>query len=291
MQGYHRSAALTGVAVVVVWAALMVPLPAQGGRAGGAGTPSPRPAPRLHDGTINFGSTAEERGVWAAPDPRLLIAESPDETPTRDRRLPTTGVPKPRRSEVPFQPWARELFLWRQGNEIEPYTRCKPAFGIRFIGAPYGTDITHVPEQKRLYITVTGGPHTFRPIYIDGRPHPKDLDSSYYGHGVGRWEGDTLVIDTVGYNERSWIDRNGVVTTEQLHTIERLSRPDFDTLRYELTIDDPGAYTAPWTSTVFLRWVAGEEQFEFVCQDGNLAPQLSIGGENVPIDRKSEIVP
>jgi len=288
MPGHCRAVALTATAILAVSSTLVAPTFAQDGRATG-----PRPAPRLPDGTINFGSTAQERGVWAAPDPRLIVAESLAETPTRDRnaKLPPADVPKPMRRDVPFQPWARELFLWRQQNEIEPYTRCKPAFGIRLLGTPYGTDITHVPEQKRLYITVTGGPHTFRPIYMDGRPHPPDLDPSYYGHGVGRWEGDTLVVDTVGYNDRSWIDRNGVVTTEQLHTVERLSRPDFNTLRYELTIDDPSAYTAPWTSTVILRWVPGGEQFEFVCQDGNLAPQLSIGSENVPIDRQSVIVP
>jgi hypothetical protein len=289
MSDHRRGAGLIATGILVVSSALVAPLFAQGGRATGP----LRPAPRLPDGTVNFGSTAQERGVWAAPDPRLIIAESLDETPTRDRNAspPPDDVPKPRRRDVPFQPWARELFLWRQQNEIEPYTRCKPAFGIRLLGTPYGTDITHVPEQKRIYVTVTGGPHTFRPIYIDGRLHPPDLDPSYYGHGVGRWEGDTLVVDTVGYTERSWSDRNGVVTTEQLHTVERLSRPDFNTLRYELTIDDPGAYTAPWTSTVILRWVPGAEQFEFVCQDGNLAPLLSIGSDNVPIDRQSVIVP
>ena len=107
---------------------------------------------------------------------------------------------------------------------------------------------------------------------MDGRPHPKDLEPSYYGHSVGRWEGDALVIDTVGFNERSWIDLRGMPTTEQLHLTERITRPDFNTLRYEITIDDPGAYTAPWSTGMFFRWAAGAEQFEFVCQDGNLAP-------------------
>ena len=126
---------------------------------------------------------------------------------------------------------------------------------------------------------------------MDGRPHPKDMDPTYYGHSVGHWEGDTLVIDTVGFNERSWIDLRGMPTTESLHLTERITRPDFNTLRYEITIDDPEAYTAPWTTGMFFRWAPGAEQFEFVCQDGNLAPILMIGADNKKLDRSSRIAP
>ena len=94
---------------------------------------------------------------------------------------------------------------------------------------------------------------------------------SYYGHSVGWWEGDTLVIDTVGYNERFWMDRRGVPHTDQLHTIERFTRNDYNAIRYEYTVDDPGAYTAPWKGTFNLRWEAGTELFEYVCQQANYA--------------------
>ena len=80
-------------------------------------------------------------------------------------------------------------------------------------------------------------------------------------------------------------------TTEQLHLTERITRPDFNTLRYEITIDDPEAYTAPWTTGMFFRWAPGAEQFEFVCQDGNLAPILMIGADNKKLDRSSRIAP
>jgi hypothetical protein len=199
--------------------------------------------------------------------------------------------PKPRLSQIPFQPWARELFTYRAHHEFEPYTRCKPAGGARMVATAYGTDFIDVPEQKRIYITQTGGPHSFRPVFMDGRSHPKDMEPGYYGHSVGYWEGETLVVDTVGYNERGWIDLRGIPTTDRLHTIERFSRPDFNLLRYEITIDDPGAYTAPWTSGMFFRWESGAEQFEFVCQDGNLAPLLMIGAENQPLNRTSDIIP
>ena len=117
------------------------------------------------------------------------------------------------------------------------------------------------------------------------------MDPSYYGHSVGHWEGDVLVIDTVGFNERGWIDLRGIPTTDQLHLTERIARPSLNTLRYEITIDDPGAYTRPWTSGMFFQWMPDAEQFEFICQDGNLAPVLMIGAENEKLDRSSEIIP
>jgi hypothetical protein len=159
------------------------------------------------------------------------------------------------------------------------------------MAVPYGTEIVQVPEQQRMYIFQTGGPHTFRTIYIDGREHPKDLEPSYYGHAVGRWEGDTLVVDTVGFNERGWLDAYGMPTTKQLRLTERFTRIDYRTLRYEITVDDPGAYTAPFKTGMQMTWTPDREQFEYVCQDGNLAGELMIGGENTLIDRTSPIVP
>ena len=237
----------------------------------------------------------EIRAPGTAIDNRIAIPEKPEEFGDRDSaaNFPTgpAAFPKPKMSQVPFQPWARALFLFRTTHEFEPYTRCKPAGGARMVATAYGTDFIDVPEQKRIYITQTGGPHSFRPIYMDGRPHPKDLDPSYYGHSVGHWEGDTLVIDTVGFNERSWIDLRGMPTTEQLHLTERITRPDFNTLRYEITIDDPRRLYGAVDNRHVLPLAAGAEQFEFVCQDGNLAPILMIGGENVKVDRSSRVAP
>ncbi|HVH25712.1 MAG TPA: hypothetical protein VM818_03095 [Vicinamibacterales bacterium] len=284
-------AAFTATCVLVLLPVLS-PLSAQGGRKPAA--PS-RPAPRTADGKINFGSPPGEKGTWAGVDNRMLMPEKPEEVGLRDANTSLTpepgAFPKPKFSEVPFQPWARGLYLFRTKNEFEPYTRCKPAGGSRMVATAYGTDFIYVPEQQRIYITQTGGPHSFRPIFLDGRPHPTDPDPSYYGHSVGHWEGDTLVIDTVGFNERSWIDHRGLPTTEQLHLTERITRPDFNTLRYEMTIDDPGAYTKPFTTGMFFRWSAGAEQFEFLCQDGNLAPILMIGAENKKLERTSRVAP
>ena len=100
---------------------------------------------------------------------------------------------------------------------------------------------------------------------------------TYYGHSIGWWDGDTLVVDTVGFNEGFWMDREGRPHTNQLHTLEKFTRTNFDTLRYELTVDDPGAYTAKWGGATNLRWESGTELFEYVCQQSNYAGSLMVG--------------
>jgi hypothetical protein len=114
---------------------------------------------------------------------------------------------------------------------------------------------------------------------MDGREHPKDLDPSFFGHSVGHWEGDSLVVDSVVFNERFWLTREGMPHTTALHLTERFTRTDYDTLKYEATIDDPGAYTRPWTGGWNIRWQAGEEMYEYVCQDNNRDAKHMYGGE------------
>jgi hypothetical protein len=125
---------------------------------------------------------------------------------------------------------------------------------------------------------------------MDGREHPKDLLPSYYGHSVGHWEGDTLVIDAVGFNEKFWLSRDGLPHTDRLHLIERFTRTDARTLKYEVTVDDPGAYTARWSSGFNLRWSEGLELFEYVCQDNNHFPE-SVFDDAGRIGGVSPIVP
>jgi hypothetical protein len=194
--------------------------------------------------------------------------------------------------DVPFQPWARALHASRQAafESDEPHTRCKASGAARQFITPYGVEFVDLPELKRMYIFDIGGPHTFRTIYMDGRAHPQNLEPSYYGHSVGRWEGDTLVVDTTGFNERFWIDREGTPHTEKLHLIERFTRSDFNTLRYEITVDDPAAYTATWTGGFLLRWSVGAELFEYVCQENNRSPEGMVGTQE-SVTRESPIVP
>ncbi len=248
-----------------------------------------RPAPRWPDGRLNLGALPGEKGIWA-PAGIVQLSLNPNSV---NRAGATTHLPNNIKLEdVPFQPWARALHAARQAafESDEPHTRCKSSGGARQFITPYGVEILDMPEQQRVYILDIGGPHSFRIIYTDGRPHPANLEPSYYGHSIGHWEADALVVDTVGFNEKFWIDREGTPHTEKLHLAERFSRPDFNTLQYELTIDDPGAYTATWTGGFLLRWSAGTELFEYVCQDNNKSPEGMVG-TGTRVERTSPIVP
>ena len=240
-----------------------------------------KPTPHWPDGRPNFGPEPGQAGVWQSRGERLADLDTPDAENRRDVISRQDRFPgKPKVSEVPFQPWARALYDFRQENQFEPYTRCKPSGGPRQILTPYGTEFIDMPDLKRFYITNTGGPHSFRLIFMDGRAHPKDQDPSYFGHSVGKWEGDTLSVDTTGFNERFWMDREGSPHTEKLHLIEKFTRTDFSTMKYEVTIDDPGAYTATWKSGFYLRFFPGQESFEYMCQDNNHNPELTPGHES-----------
>jgi hypothetical protein len=192
--------------------------------------------------------------------------------------------------DVPYQPWSRALAADRRRTQLEPHARCKPSGVMRQFLTPYGAELTVIPEAKIAYIFDIGGPHTYRTIYMDRRTHPANLDPEYYGHSIGWWEGDTLVVDTVGFNEGFWMDRGQFPHTSGLHTIEKFTRTDFITLRYEVTIDDPGAYTAPFSGQVDLRWEPDVELFEYVCQESNYAPDLMLRDDEA-VGRTSEFVP
>jgi hypothetical protein len=246
----------------------------------------PRPIPRLPDGRVSLGAPPGEKGLWGGGG-RLAVNPGSYE--------PRTTLNAPVHIDnVPFQPWARALVDYRHAHFLkdEPYTRCKPSPGPRQWTTAYGFEVLEMPELQRIHVLNIGGPHSFRTIYMDGRPHPagKDLVPSYYGHAIGHWEGDTLVVDSVGFNERAWMSRDAFPHTEQMHLIERLTRTDFYTLKYEVTIDDPGAYTAPWTTGFSMQWTEGTELFEYICQENNRGPEMMVGAEE-SADRSSPIAP
>jgi len=210
------------------------------------------PAPRWPDGRINLGSSASHKGYW-------------------EIRPGLGGFP--RAADIPFQDWSRALYQYRTttADLYPPLVGCKPAGGPGFFNAP-GFEIVDAPELKNIFLLNIAGPHSWRVVYMDGRPHPRDLRPTYFGHSIGKWEGDTLVVDSVGFNEKQWL-AGSYPHTEQLHLTERISRPNLRTLVYEATIDDPGAYTKPWTVRWTINeksassWMAGGEMFEYICQD------------------------
>ena len=234
--------------------------------------PPPGPTPRRPDGSVILGSLPSDNGIWVG-DGRLAVNPKSYE--------PKSNVNAPIHIDaIPLQEWARALVDARHGESLrtEPHPRCKPSGGPRQFITPYGFEILELPEIKRVYVWDIGGPHSFRVIYTDGRPHPKDLEPSYYGHSVGRWEGDTLVVDAVGFSEKFWFSRDGLPHTDQLHLTERITRTNMNTLRYEVTVDDPGAYTSPWTSSFNVRWTPGTEVWEFMCQGNNFFPEAVFYG-------------
>jgi hypothetical protein len=241
----------------------------QAGRGGRGGNNAPAapalPTPRLPDGKPRLGAPPGGKGLW-------------------------NGGGSTADASTPYLPWARALSDFRRADAKEPHTRCKASGGPRQFATPYGVEIVDMPDLQRIFILDVGGPHTFRTIFMDGRQHPKDYEPTYYGHSIGRWEGDTLVVDTVGFNERLWIDRGQAPHTEKLHLIEKFTRTDMNSMTYELTVDDPGAYSATWSRTSTMRFSSNSELFEFVCQDNNLGAELMQGIEEFA-DRKSLIIP
>jgi len=274
IRSISRTCAALLVLAIVVAAA---PASAQqgrggGGRAGGPPAPPAAPTPRWPDGKPMLGAVpGQPIGGWGAGV----------------TTLPRGG----KLDEIPFQPWARAAYDVRQIDQFEPHTRCKASGVSRQFSTPYGTEFVEVPDLQRLYIMDNGGPNSYRIVYLDGRSFPESLPLTNYGYSIGRWEGDTLVIETRGLNEKFWLDTRGTPHTAQLKFTERITRTDMNTLKYQATIDDPGAYTKPWTTTEFiLRWRPGDELFEYICQQFNLGTELMLGSQD-EIDNTRFFVP
>lgn len=180
-------------------------------------------------------------------------------------------------SETPppaMTPWALERFKAHKPtvgpsaalDANDPTLDCA-APGVPYVLAvPTPFEIVHAPGQV---IQLFEYNHFVRRIHTDGRPHPPNLrDTGSYewmGHSIGRWEGETFVIDTIGFNDATWLDRLGHPHSDALHVVERIRRLDRDTLEYAVTVEDPKAYVAPWTGRMVFKLMADWEILEHVC--------------------------
>ena len=147
----------------------------------------------------------------------------------------------------------------RQSKD-DPEANCLPT-GVPRI-APYPWRIVQTPSDRKpthIFFLFEANIHSYRQIFMDGRQHPADPNPTWYGDSIGRWEGDTLVVDTVGYNDKFWFDFRGHPHTERLHTIERYTRSNYGTLVNEVTIEDPGAYARPFKVTFTAVLQPGDE--------------------------------
>jgi Family of unknown function (DUF6152) len=238
---------------------------------------TPRPTPRWADRQPRLGAPqGGSLGYWAYPSVTALAeGNSADKIviPMDTWGLLKNIADAPK--VAPMQPWALQLYTERQKRFLQDdpmYLNCKPPGGSRQFQLAYGVQLVEDRDRKRIFVLIGSGNNNYRIINTDGRSHKgqvggDDENLLYYGRSVGHWEGDTLVVDTRGFNEDFWFTNGGLPHTDQLRLLERFSRPDFDTLKYDVTVEDPGAYTRPWSSSSTLRWVAGEEMPRHLCQD------------------------
>ena len=182
------------------------------------------PTPRLANGKPDFG------GVWQSP----RMADVTKDMPC------CKGVP-----ELPFTAWGKQQWESYDAEQGDYAGACLPFGLLRSVGGPHPIQII----QNDKYISMNYEQNSwFHVTPIDGRPHPKNPDATWFGNSVGKWDGDTLVIDTIAFNGKTKVDTIGHPVSDQLHTIERFTRPDLGHIAYTLTIDDPKAYTKPWTT-------------------------------------------
>lgn len=233
--------------------------------------PAP-PTPRWPDGKPRLGAAPGESGYWARPSSTVLMETG------ANVEMDASGLLKNLKDSgkvAPLQPWARGLYELRQRSFLDGdpmYLTCKPPGAVRQWEMPYGNQFFEDKTFGRIFVMAGGGNHDWHFIYTDGRPQEGELTGNdtnpiYYGNARGKWDGDTLVVDTRGINEKFWFTNGGLPHTEQLHLIERFTRTDMNTLKYEVTIDDPGAYTRTWSAGWTLQWVPGEELPVYYCQD------------------------
>jgi Family of unknown function (DUF6152) len=228
-----------------------------------------KPTPRWPDGHPRLGFVPGDTGYWSSIPGSNLIEEGVNVRMNAEGLLANIADAG---KVAPLLPWAKGLYEYRQRNLLkdDPMASCLPPGGPRQFQTANGIQILEQPERKRVFVMSGGGNRNWRLINLDGRKHqPDDVIPTYYGDSVGKWEGDTLVIDSIGYNERFWFANGGLPHTENLHLTERLSRPDFNTLKYEVTVNDPGAYSRPWTASLNLQWIPNQEIEEYFCDEYN----------------------
>ena len=172
--------------------------------------------------------------------------------------------------EPPLMPWAEEKYKSvKPGygpratpDSEDPILNCQPPGVPRIMLIPFPMQVIQIPGEVIMLFEYD---HYIRHIYLNRRAHPKELDLTWMGDSVGWWEGDTLVVDTAGLNDKTWLDQVGHPHSDALHVVERIRRVDRDTLQDNLTIDDPKAYKKPWTGRQVFKLRPSWHLLEYVC--------------------------
>jgi hypothetical protein len=228
------------------------------------------PAPRLPGGTPDFS------GIW-------LTATRFPCTPGKEGGFFDCGLELPISplavnlgsnlpDGLPYQPWAAALVKQRTADQSkdDPHVRCLPDNPPRPYGLPHLTKALHTP---RLLVLLNEVNAMYRQIFIDGRPLPEDPTPSWNGYSTAAWEGDTLVVRTIGFRDGLWLDTSGSTMSDAAQMTERIRRPNFGTLEIEVTVDDPKTYTRPWTVSMPQTIVLDTELIDEFCLENEKSSQ------------------
>lgn len=215
------------------------------------------PAPRMPSGKPDFS------GIWISDRP-TEGKETPSDASSlgSSRYMANMGVDLP--GGLPYQPWQLPIVKERTDNLAinDPHIRCLPDNFLRAYGLPHMLKFVHTPDLLVVLNEMNAG---YRQVFTDARPLPEDPTPSWQGYSSAKWSGDTLVIDTIGVRDDTWIDWNGSALTEAGKVREEIQRLDFGHLEIKVTVDDPKAYTKPWTVTLRQRIVVDAELIDEVC--------------------------
>jgi hypothetical protein len=217
--------------------------------------------PKTADGKVNLAAPAPRgpdghpdiSGIWEPNANKYVRDIAADQKP----------------GDVPFQPWAKTLYDQRTDgshSREDPDANCLPQGVPKIDAAPAPWKIVQTPGTV---VIVYEAFNLWRQVFLDGRQLDRDVNPTWMGYSTGKWEGDTLVVDSRGFNGKAWLDQLGKPSTEALHVIERFRRKDFGHMDLEITIDDPKAYTKPWTIHEEVHLLTDTELLEFICNENN----------------------
>jgi hypothetical protein len=212
------------------------------------------PTPRTPDGKPNLSGIWQVAKLLACDDVRRMCTDLPI-----SEQFGNIGAGVP--GGLPYQQWAKER-MSAKGAADDPYTQCRTPGGPRMLLLPYMKKFVQTPE---LLIVLNEYNFSYRQIFLDGRPLPDDPTPTWNGYSTAHWDGDTLVVQSIGYRDDQWLDAAGSPLTNSAKVTERFNRPQFGRMHVQITIDDPKTYTRSWTATIDMAAVLDTELLDAAC--------------------------
>jgi hypothetical protein len=247
MRNHVKGLVLAGVAALAFSPNLRAQMAQQPGAAKAPAAAAPAP---VHDlsGVWNMRATPAQRKYLGSTYTQEGPAMTPWATERYNAAKPSNG---PRSNPL-------------KETDDPVLRKCLPPGTPRIYLQPFPVQFVQTPKEV---IVLYEYDHTVRHIYLDGRPHPADILPTYMGHSIGKWDGDTLVVDTAGFNDKTWLDRDGHPHSDELHVVERFRRVDRDNLQIDITMEDAKALTKPWTAQLYFQLKPDWDVMEHACTD------------------------